>query len=116
MSGYTNYRAGLSAEDTVSAQYEAQGFVLQQTRWRGPGGEIDLILAKDGMTVFVEVKRARDFETAAARILPAQMARIWASAEAYLGTLPAGADSACRIDVALVDGQGRVQVIENAFQ
>ncbi len=43
------------------------------------------------------------------------MRRICASAEEYLGTQPRGQLTDVRFDVALVDGQGVVRVIENAF-
>ncbi len=43
------------------------------------------------------------------------MARIYASASVFLAGEPAGQDTPSRFDVALVDGQGRIEIIENAF-
>lgn len=113
MTGRVSYQAGLSAEDIVSRHYAAQGFDERERRWRGPGGEVDLVLSQDGTIVFVEVKKSRDFATAAARITARQLRRIGQSALGYMASLRDGQDSDSRIDVALVDGQGFVEVLEN---
>ena len=84
-------------------------------RWRGKAGEIDLIFSKNDETVFVEVKRARDFSQAVERIGPAQMVRIATAAEEYAARLPKGLLSLMRIDVALVNGTGACHVVKNAF-
>ncbi len=99
----------------MAARYAAQGGRVIARRWRGGGGEIDLILDQAGCIVFVEVKQAGDFDRAAARISPAQRARLFAAAEVYLGSLPGAALRDCRFDVALVDGAGRTRIVENAF-
>lgn len=115
MSGLGSHLGGLSAEAAVEAHYEARGARCVQRRWRGAGGEIDLIFEEPGAVVFVEVKQARDFATAARRISAAQRSRLFAAAETYLGTFPVGPLQDCRFDVALVDGTGRIQIAENAF-
>ena len=45
--GSMAYHAGLSAEDRIADDYERRGYPVAQRRWRGKGGEIDLI-AQDG--------------------------------------------------------------------
>ena len=112
--GRLNYHAGLAAEAAVERYLTGQGLRCLDRRWRGPGGEIDLIFRQGDCLVFVEVKAGRSHEEAASRIGQRQADRIAASALAYLDRLPAGA-SEMRLDVALVDGQGRVSVLENAF-
>lgn len=84
-------------------------------RWRGPGGEIDLILRDAGRVVFVEVKSAETHAIAAERLSPRQMGRIVVSAGAFLAGEPGGQDTEMAFEVALVDAQGRIEVIENAF-
>lgn len=115
MTGAVSYHGGLAAEDCVARVYEETGHQIEERRWQSRAGEIDLIARKDGMIVFVEVKRARDFATAAERIGSRQLARIHRSAEVYLGREPGGTDSAARIDVALVNGLGVVEIIENVL-
>jgi len=115
MSGSVCYHAGLAAEDIVARNYSDRGFVLKAARWRGQGGEIDLIVEDADTLVFVEVKKSRDFASAAARLSRRQMQRIYASADGYLGESERGLDSNARFDVALVDQGGAVEILENAF-
>ena len=51
----------------------------------------------------------------AARLGPRQLGRIARSAEAFLGGEPRGTDTPARIDVALVDGSGRLEILENVL-
>lgn len=113
--GATAYHAGLAAEAIAQRHYEQAGYALLAQRWRGKAGEIDLIFSKNRETVFVEVKRARDFSQAVERIGPAQMVRIATAAEEYAAKLPQGRLSLMRIDVALVNGTGACHVVKNAF-
>jgi len=116
MSGLRSYLAGKAAEDAVLAAYRAAGHRLVCRRWRGPGGEIDLVLEKGGDIVFVEVKSSRSFAEAVAHLSRRQIARLLVSAEAALGYFGAGSLTSMRFDVALVDGGGRIDVIPNALQ
>lgn len=116
--GQINFYSGLVAEAAVERQYAARGLVCLERRWRGPGGEIDLIFrdgpVENGRIVFVEVKAGPSFEAAAGRISQRQADRIGASALSYVDHMPAPV-SEMRIDVALVDRTGAVSVLENAF-
>lgn len=113
--GRMAFHAGLAAECRIEQDYERRGFAVARRRWRGKGGEIDLILRDGSGLVFVEVKHSRSLQRAAESLSPSQMERIYASAEEFLGTEPLGSLTEVRFDVALVDGQGAVQIIENAF-
>ena len=112
--GEMAYHAGLSAEKQIARHYMSCGYKLLEERWRGSGGEVDLILANSQRVVFVEVKKARDMATAASRVTTAQLRRIFASAEEYLFNMTNPPDEA-RIDAALVDATGACDVIENAY-
>ena len=113
--GARNFAAGLAAEEAVVRHYEARGAPVAERRWRGGGAEIDLIAREGGTVVFVEVKRAATHARAAESLRPAQMARLMAAAAAFLADEPCGQDSPARFDVALVDGTGAVEVLENAL-
>jgi len=52
---------------------------------------------------------------AAEHLTERQMARIYGAASEFIGNEPAGQLTPCRIDVALVDGQGRIEILENAY-
>ncbi|SFD60490.1 putative endonuclease [Sulfitobacter brevis] len=113
--GEMAYQAGLSAEHRVAQDYERRGFAIARRRWRGRQGEIDLILRDGAGLIFVEVKQSRSFARAAESLTVRQMRRIYAAAEEYLGGEPAGSLTDVRFDVAIVDGAGQTQIIENAF-
>ncbi len=115
MSGLTSYHAGLAAESAVENHYVQTGYAISDRRWRGAGGEIDII-ARDGEDlIFVEVKKSRDFARAAEQLSQRQMLRIYNTASEFLAGEPNGQDTNVRFDVALMDGAGHIQVIENAF-
>ena len=113
--GAINHRAGHMAEACVAAHCLRQGYELLAERWRGSGGEIDLIARDGAEVVFIEVKKSRSFSQAAARISARQIARLQAAASEYMALLPEGQNTPVRFDVALVDGMGRIEIIRNAL-
>lgn len=113
--GQVAYHSGLAAERIVALDYERRGLQIVRRRWRGQGGEIDLIVRNRPGLIFVEVKKARSFAKAAERLSVRQMERIQLSALDYLGSEPSGQLTELRFDVALVDHKGQVEIIENAF-
>ncbi|MBK5945195.1 hypothetical protein CCR83_01715 [Rhodobacter veldkampii DSM 11550] len=115
MAGAVSYQAGLAAEAQVAAHYQRSGRGIAARRWRGSGGEIDLI-ARDGAgLIFIEVKKSASHARAAERLSRRQMDRIYASASEFLVGEPLGLNTAIRFDVALVDAVGRIEIVENAF-
>ncbi|MBK1636219.1 YraN family protein [Rhodovulum adriaticum] len=115
MSGSVSYHAGLAAEDCVARGYEDRGLPIAARRWRGRAGEIDLIARDGDGLVFVEVKKARDFARAAERVGRRQMQRVMDAALEFLAGEPRGQLTEIRFDVALVNGRGEVDILENAF-
>jgi len=113
--GETAYHTGAAAEAIVARHYERAGHPVRDRRWRGLGGEIDLVTQDGEGLIFVEVKKARSFARAAERISRRQIERIFAAATEYVGCMPAGSLTDIRFDLALVDGVGRVEILENAF-
>ena len=104
---------GRAAEEIAARLYLAEGATLAATRWRCAEGEIDLVFARPGEIIFVEVKARRGRDAAAGAISPAQWRRLGAAASRYLAEV--AGDVACRFDVVLVDGVGRAERIENAY-
>ena len=115
MSGAVSYHSGLAAEESVARHYQGRGHDVAARRWRSEAGEIDLILRKGEEVIFVEVKKARSHAEAAWRLTRRQMRRLLDAANLFLGGEPRGLDSPARFDVALVDGAGRIDIIENAL-
>lgn len=115
MSGARSYHAGRMAEERVAAAYERAGHKICARRWRGKSGEIDLIARDGAALIFIEVKQSRSHAMAAESLSGRQMSRICSSAQEFIGREPAGQDTVCRFDLALVDQVGRVDILENAF-
>ena len=74
-----------------------------------------MILRDGEAVVFVEVKKSETHDIAAQRISRRQMDRICQAALLYTDRLPTGGLTELRFDAALVDADGRVQIVENAF-
>lgn len=113
--GLTNYLAGHAAEASVARHYEDRGVTICARNWRGITGEIDLIGRQGNEVIFVEVKQSQSHDLAASHISQAQIGRIFATVDEFLAGEPRGLLTDVRIDLALVDGQGRIDVVENAF-
>jgi len=113
--GRTNFHAGKAAEDAVARHYESRGVAICAQRWRGQCGEIDLVGRLGDEVIVIEVKQSRTHDLAASHVTPGQVGRIFATAEEFLAGEPKGLMTDLRIDLALVDGQGRIEVLENAF-
>ena len=111
--GLANYHAGLAAETSVEHDYAARGVLLLERRWRGKGGEIDLILRDGEELIFVEVKKSKSFARAAESLSHRQLGRICRAAEDYLGTQPLGTLTPMRIDVALTNETGEIEILRN---
>ena len=113
--GALSYRIGAAAEEGVVRHYLRTGLDVVARRWRGRAGEIDLIGRTAAGYVFVEVKAAPTLAEAAERLTRRQMGRIAGAAEEFLGGVAGGLGNPMRIDVALVDRWGRIEICENAL-
>jgi len=113
--GLTNHLAGHAAEDAVARLYEDGGIAICARNWRGSAGEIDIIGRDGDVVVFVEVKQSKTHDLAASHVSSAQIGRIFATVDEFVAGEPRGLLTDVRIDLALVDGQGRIEIVENAF-
>jgi putative endonuclease len=113
--GKVSYHAGQAAEFQVARHYERDGWHVLQHRFKNAAGEIDLVLRRNDTVLFVEVKRARTHDIAASRISLQQIARISQSAEIFVAEHLSGQNFEMRLDAALVDQKGEIQIIPNAL-
>jgi putative endonuclease len=108
-----------SGERAAWEAYRRRGYRLLARNWRCRLGELDLVLERDGMVVFCEVKaRASSLHGEPYEAVTAEKQRkVRALAQAFLATRRG--DAECRFDVAsvrlFVDGTARVRVFEEAF-
>ena len=99
---------GVAAEAAAVEHLRRAGLAIIVRNWSCRHGELDII-ARDGATlVFVEVRQraSRRFGGAAVSIGAAKRAKLIASAQAYLQTLPA--IPPCRFDAVCFDDAGAV--------
>jgi putative endonuclease len=98
--------AGSGGEDVASAWLEAQGYRVVERNWRCRSGEVDLIVRRGSLTVFVEVKERRsgshgrglEAVTWTKRRRVVRAARLYAAARGLT-------DTDLRFDVVSVDGR-----------
>lgn len=113
--GERGYHDGLAAEHRVAQDYERRGYPILHHRWRGKGGEIDLIARDGDGLVFIEVKKSRSFDRAIQHLTPRQARRLQGAAEEFLGTQPRGSLTDLRFDVVLLNEWGEMRVIESVL-
>lgn len=107
---------GADGEATAAAWYEAQGWTVLARNWRaGRTGELDLVVARDGVVAICEVKTRRSaaYGVPAEAVTPAKQARIRRLAAAWLSESGVRA-AEVRFDVVSILA-GEVEVIEAAF-
>ena len=109
------WRLGRRSEWLGACYLRLKGYRVLVRNLRLPGGELDLVVRRGRLLVFVEVK-ARVAGPDPAVITPRQRQRIQRAAEAFLGRNPSLAGLDCRFD-ALLLARGRWPVhIEDAWR
>ncbi|HSI42670.1 MAG TPA: YraN family protein [Xanthobacteraceae bacterium] len=110
------FARGVAAEAAAAALFEAAGFAVLARRARTPLGEIDLVVRRGGLVVFVEVKARARLALAAESLGPRQRRRIAAAAEVFLAARPELDGLDARFDVVLVDPRGVPRHLPAAFR
>ena len=108
-------RGGIEAEDLALDYLQRQGLRLKTRNYTCRLGEIDLVLEDGATVVFVEVRQRSStaFGGAAESITARKRNKLIATARHYLAherNLPA-----CRFDAVLIDGDGHIEWIRDAF-
>jgi putative endonuclease len=107
---------GVGAETLACAALQADGWTILLRRARTPAGEVDVVVERDGLLAFVEVKRRPTLAGAAASLGKRQRARLLAAAEILLAEHPDWGRAGVRFDVVVVDDGGQVRRIVDAFR
>jgi putative endonuclease len=109
------FRLGLSAETRAAALLLIKGFRIAARRWRSPVGEIDLVVRRGRLLVFVEVKARGHLDDAAEAVSQRQRRRIAAAAEAWLASHADDLGRDIRFDAVLVAPWRMPRHIKAAF-
>lgn len=111
---------GKIAETIAVWYFILHGFAVIKRNFitgRGTGaGEIDLIVTKKNLLVFVEVKKRKSFEEAAYAIKEQQQKRIWKAAENFIKNNPQYIDRDIRFDAFLVKSIFSFKHISDAWR
>jgi putative endonuclease len=109
-------RAGREAEEAACLWLAEDGWEIFARRLRTAAGEIDIAAEHEGLVAIIEVKQRATLDEAAASVSARQQARLMAAAELLLARHPRRGRVGVRFDVMLVDVEGRVRRIEDAFR
>ncbi|MDQ6927136.1 MAG: YraN family protein [Actinomycetota bacterium] len=109
-------RLGARGEEAVAAWYEGAGYEVIARNWRCRTGELDLILRRDGIYVFCEVKTRTStaFGAPQEAVTRTKQRRLRALAAQWLQTAAPARAAELRFDVACVMGD-EIEVLESAF-
>jgi putative endonuclease len=118
----STYQKGQKAENRAAAYLRLKGYRVLDRNYRVPQGEIDLVVQKGQVVVFVEVKARKDSShgTPLEAVSSLKVKRVSAAAAVYLAGYRDEL-SGCRFDVITVGpernflGFLKVQHFENAF-
>lgn len=102
---------GVLAELRAVGYLRRHGYRVRHLRWRGGGGEIDLVAEEHGQTVFVEVKSSPRLGDGAKRVDVKKICHLRDAARAYIKQY--GAED-CRFDI-LEESDAGFRLIKNAF-
>jgi putative endonuclease len=112
---------GSAGEDAVARWYARAGYDVVARNWRCREGELDLVLARDGVVVFCEVKTRRGlgFGDPVEAVTAAKQRRVRSLALRWLAEHPDRRARALRFDVASVlalrGAEPVIEVFEQAF-
>ena len=106
----------MGAEAAARVALENDGWTILAQRLRTAAGEIDIVAEKGGLLAIVEVKSRPTLLEAATALAPRQQARLIAACDIVLTEHPDWGQAGVRFDVLMVDAQGRVRRIADAFR
>ncbi|MGI9487643.1 MAG: YraN family protein [Geminicoccaceae bacterium] len=92
-------RRGRVAECVAAWSCRLKGFRVLASRYRTPLGEIDLVLRRQSLLIFVEVKARESFDRAVEALRLQQQLRLTRAAEIFLQHHPVHSGCAIRFDL-----------------
>ena len=90
---------GRWAENLALWRYRLTGFRVLARRYKTPVGEIDLVMRRGGLVVFIEVKARQRLDDALSALDKRQQQRLSRAAAAFLSDYPRHRDCAMRFDL-----------------
>ncbi len=110
------YAFGMAGERSVASFLHAGAYAVLAHRARIGRCEVDLIVAREDVVAFVEVKARRRGIDGLEAVTPAKMKRLSRAANTWLAANDAYAACSIRFDVALVGADRSIEYLENAYE
>ena len=110
-----NYFKGILAEYLAALFLLTKGYMPKTVRYKTKVGEIDLIVQKGRLLVFIEVKYRKDNNDALEAVTQKTKDRISKAAKLYLQKNPQYQNLELRFDVVSVSSYGSLKHIKNAW-
>jgi len=114
--GADAWRRGRAAERLAAWMLRAKGFWIVAERFACPQGEVDLIVRRGRLLVFVEVKARHDSAAAAEAITWRQRQRIARAAEIFLQQRPEFTGFDLRFDAVVMGIRDRPRHMADAWR
>lgn len=114
------HQIGAHAEDVAARYVQDHGYTVILQNYHQRCGEIDLIINREQLLVFMEVRRRKVsvYGDALQSVTPAKQRKIYQTAQRFLQEYPEYQDFECRFDVLALHQIGQrvdVEWIEAAF-
>ena len=110
------FKQGRRAEAYARWVLRAKGYRVLARNFRHPLGQVDLIVRRGRLLIFVEVKFRADRDTGPYAVSPAQWRRISAGASGFVARHPHYAGLVWRFDLFVVGGNGRFRHNKNFWR
>jgi putative endonuclease len=98
---------GRRGEEAAARHLTRRGWTILAARWRGAGGELDIVATRGEVVAICEVKARGDPSVLDEPVTAAQRARIARAAAAYVASRPELAARTVRLDLIAVRLTGR---------
>jgi putative endonuclease len=108
-------RQGHRAETLAALYLQLKGYRLIARRFKTPVGEIDLVMRRGRLIVFVEVKARRTADEAILAVSPTARRRILRAADWFIASRPEAADFGVRFDVVALSPRRWPHHLRDAF-
>lgn len=102
MKRYTSHALGIRAEKWASLYLKIKGYRILSRRFKCKAGEIDLIVSRDDILAFVEVKAHAEYSQSLEAVHERTQHRIMAASKWFVKSHPQLQDKTWRFDVVIV--------------
>ncbi|MBS0985201.1 MULTISPECIES: YraN family protein [Acetobacter] len=116
LNGALAHQSGRQAEHDIKEKLIISGWQILLERARTPCGEIDLVVLKENLLCFIEVKKRRTIEGALCSLRPQQQRRLYKAAEYLLSVYSDWHYENIRFDLIVTDAKGNEYQVKDILR